>query len=89
MRVLCHMGAESSRKRLLFSVLVGFERRASNGVKRAFYLATTKKVPRNKVSLKRGVLGTWGRAEDSNRKWEKTEQYKEKLHLEWSMGQKR
>ena len=47
------------------------------------------KVPRNKVSLKRGVLGTWGRAEDSNRKWEKTVQYKEKLHLEWSMGQKR
>ena len=37
------MGAESSRKRLLFSVLVVFERRASNGVKRAFYRAGVKK----------------------------------------------
>ena len=37
------MGAESSRKRLLFSVLVGFERRASNGVKRAFFVGKAKK----------------------------------------------
>ena len=82
-------GSGKQSETAAFFVFVGFERRASNGVKRAFYLATTKKVPRNKLSLKRGVLGTWGRAEDSNRKWEKTVQYKEKLHLEWSMGQKR
>ena len=45
------MGAESSRKRLLFSVLVGFERRASNGVKRAFFI---------EAAMKNGgtVLGT-------------------------------
>ena len=51
MRVLCHMGAESSRKRLLFSVLVGFERRVSNGVKRVFFI---------EAAMKNGgtVLGT-------------------------------
>lgn len=37
------MGAESSRKRLLFSVSGDFERRVSNGVKRAFFVGKAKK----------------------------------------------
>lgn len=51
------MGAESSRKRLLFSVLVDFERRASNGVRRAFFVeAAMKKRRRGSRYSKRGEV---------------------------------
>ena len=73
MRVLCHMGAESSRKRLLFSVLVGFERRASNGVKRAFFVVQVKE-KRQVVSSGRlnGGVGAWAQAGCSDENDEKS-----------------
>ena len=67
------MGAESSRKRLLFSVLVGFERRASHGVKRAFFVVqVTEK--RQAVSSGRlnGGVGAWAQAGCSDENDEKS-----------------
>ena len=73
MRVLCHMGAESSRKRLLFSVFGGFERRASNGVKRAFFVVQVKE-KRQAVSSGRlnGGVGAWAQAGCSDENDEKS-----------------
>ena len=67
------MGAESSRKRLLFSVLVGFERRASNGVKRAFFVVQVKE-KRQAVSSGRlnGGVGAWAQVGCSDENDEKS-----------------
>ena len=67
------MGAESSRTRQLFSVMVGFERRASNGVKRAFFVVQVKE-KRQAVSGGRlnGGVGAWAQAGCSDENDEKT-----------------
>ena len=67
------MGAESSRKRLLFSVFGGFERRASNGVKRAFFVVQVKE-KRQAVSGGRlnGGVGAWAQAGYSDENDEKS-----------------
>ena len=67
------MGAESSRKRLLFSVFGGFERRASNDVKRAFFVVQVKE-KRQAVSSGRlnGRVGAWAQAGCSDENDEKS-----------------
>ena len=56
-----------------FSVLVGFERRASNGVKRAFFVVQVKE-KRQTVSSGRlsGGVGAWAQAGCSNENDEKS-----------------
>ena len=63
------MGAESSRKRLLFSVFGGFERRASNGVKRAFFVVQVKE---KRQAVSSGRLSGGAQAGCSNENDEKS-----------------
>ena len=64
-----------------FSVLVGFERRASNGVKRAFFVVQVKE-KRQAVSSGRlsGGVGAWAQAGCSNENDEKSRNKKKTRH---------